>query len=272
MAAPAQTAKRAARDAEQSGPVEGLARFGFVGRGLVYVVVGLIALRVAWGGGGRADKDGALAAVKHEPFGEGLLVVLATSFVGYACWRLLEGVAGHRDKDEGWKRAAHRVASLGRGSLYVVLALNTVRLLTRGEEGDKTKPLTARVMELPGGRTVVGLVAVAVVGGGLVMAYRGLTEKFMKRLDSARVRGAVRAVASVVGRVGLVGRGLVVALLGGFLLEAAITFDPDKAKGVDATLKSVADAPLGQVLLSAAAVGLICFGLWSFLQSAYRKV
>jgi hypothetical protein len=272
MAASTHTAKRAAREAEESRPVKGLARLGFAGRGIVYVVVGLLALRVAWGGGARADRDGALATIKGEPLGGGLLVLLALSFAGYACWRLLEGVAGHRDEDDRRKRFAERVGSLGRGALYVFLFGNTVLLLTSGEQRDKTKPLTARAMEVPGGRVVVGLVGAAIVGGGLRMAYRGVTEKALDRLDLRAASHALRRAAAAVALVGLVGRGVVVCLLGGFLLQAAVTFDPHKAKGVDATLKTVADAPLGPLLLTAAAVGLLAFGAWSFLEARYRKV
>ncbi|HUR15371.1 MAG TPA: DUF1206 domain-containing protein [Mycobacteriales bacterium] len=271
MATATQTAKSTAREARSSEPVTWLARFGFAGRGVVYLVLGALALQLAVGHSARADKTGALGAIKDKPLGGVLLVVLAISFAGYAVWRLLDGLVGHRE-DDNPKRAAKRVASLARGVIYGFLAFSTARFVVSPAGGDKTEPLTARVMSMTGGRTVVGLVGAALVMGGLVIAYRGVTEKFMKRLDLASSGGGVRRAVQVIGVTGLAGRGLVVALVGGFLVQAAVTFDPDKAKGLDASLKALAGAPLGTALLACAAVGLLAFGAWSFVESRYRKV
>lgn len=266
-----QDAKRTAVEARDSEPVSWLARFGFAGRGLVYVVLGLLAVQVALGHSARADRNGALATIKDKPYGSVLLVVLAVSFAGYAVWRLLDGLVGHRE-DDGAKRVGKRLASFGRGVVYAFLAFSTARFVVSPAGRDKTKPLTARVMDMTGGRTLVGLVGAALVVGGLAMAYRGLREKFMKRLALASAGHGTRTAVKVIGVVGLVGRGLVLALIGGFLVQAAVTFDPDKAKGLDASLKSLADAPFGPVLLACAAIGLVAFGLWSFVEARYRRV
>ncbi|HUR51852.1 MAG TPA: DUF1206 domain-containing protein [Mycobacteriales bacterium] len=272
MSSQTQTAKRAAQEAEDSKPVEGLARFGLSGRGVIYVVVGLIALQVALGHGGRADRNGALAAVKAKPFGEVLLVVLAVAFVGYAAWRLLEAAVGHRDEDGG-KRTLKRAGSLGRAVLYGSFAFTTIRFLATSSQGrDKTRPLTARVMEVTGGRVLVGLVGAALIGGGLYMCFRALTGKHLKRLALGSTSKPVRRFAATVGMVGLVSRGLLVGLVGAFLVQAAVTFDPKKAKGFDAALKSLADEPLGSVLIGVLALGLMCFGVWSFVEARYRRV
>jgi hypothetical protein len=273
VAAPARTAKRAAREAEDSKPVEGMARFGLCGRGLVYLVVGLIALQLALGHHGRADKNGALAAIRDKPLGSVLLVVLAVAFTGYAGWRLLQGAIGHRDEDEGAKRAAKRAASVGRGLLYASFAYTTVRFLATSQESrDKTEPLTARVMSWTGGQTLVFCVGVAIVGTGGYMVFRGVTQKFLERLD---LRGAPRAAelaAAGVGLVGMAARGALVVLVGAFLVRAAVRYEPDKAKGLDAALKSLADEPLGGLLIGVIGAGLVCFGLWSFLEARYRRV
>ncbi|MCW2600532.1 MAG: hypothetical protein JWM02_2361 [Frankiales bacterium] len=272
MSAHADQAKSAARQAEDSKPVEGLARLGFAARGLVYVVIGLLALRIAFAGQGKADRQGALATIKDQPLGGVLLVVLAVGFAGYAAWRLLQAAVGHQDVAEGRKRIFNRIASLGRGILYAAFAVTTLRFLTSGSSDDKTKPLTARAMALPGGQLLVGLVGAAVVGGGLYMVYRAVTKKFLDDLDLGAASPAVRTAAKRIGVAGLVGRGLVFCLLGAFLVEAAATFDPNKAKGLDAALKTLAQEPFGQVLLTVAAVGLLAFGAWSFIEVRYRKV
>jgi hypothetical protein len=266
-----QDVTRTAREVRDSEPVSWLARFGFAGRGLVYVVLGVLAVEVALGHSARADKNAAHATIKDKPFGSVLLVVLAISFAGYAVWRLLDGVVGHREED-GAKRLGKRVASFARGVVYAGLAFSTAHFVVSPAGRDKTKPLTARVLDMTGGRTVIGLLGAGLVVGGLYMAYRGVREKFLKRLALGTAGPALRAAVKAVGVVGLAGRGLVLALIGGFLVQAAVTFDPDKAKGLDASLKSLADAPFGPVLLACAAVGLVAFGLWSWVEARYRRV
>ena len=271
MTATKEDAKQTAREAEDSKPVEWLARLGLFGRGVLYTVVAVLAVQVALGYGGRADRNGALQAIKHKPLGTTLLLVLAVGFAGYALWRLLQAAVGHRD-EEGRKRWGKRFVSLTRGVVYTVLTYSTVRFVLTDQAKDQTKPFTARVMDMPGGQLLVGAVGVGLVVGGLVLAYRGVKEKCLERVDLAGAPGVVRAVAGPVGIVGHVARGVVFALLGGFLVQAAVTFDPNKAKGVDAALKTLAHEPYGQVLLVLVGVGLLAFGLWSFLESRYRRI
>ena len=265
-------AKQAAQRAESSEPVEWLARLGLLSRGVVWLTVGFLAAQVALGNQKRADKNGALAAIKDKPFGELLLVVLVIGFVGYAAWRLLEGAVGHRTEDDDRKRWVKRLASLFRGGIYLFLAGSTAKFLVSGGGNDKTKPLTARVMSHTGGRTLVLAIGAGLVVGGLVMAFRGLRQKFEDLVDQSRMPDGLPAVTRVVGTVGLVSRGLLFALVGWFLLDAAARFDPAQAKGLDASLKTLAHQPYGRVALFAGAVGLLAFALWSWIEAAYRKL
>ncbi len=263
--------KKAARQAENSDVVSGLARFGLASRGLVWLVVGGLALQVALGGHAQADKNGALAAIKDKPFGSLLLVGLVVGFLGYAAWRLLEGAVGHREEDDP-KRLLKRLASLARGLVYLGLAGSTAKFLLSGGGQDKTEPLTARVMAATGGQTLVFLVGAGFVVGGLVMAARAFTQEFEDRLKTGDMPGWLRTATRGIGTVGLASRGLVFSLIGAFLVRAAVTFDPNKAKGLDASLKALAGQPFGPVLLSVMAFGLLAFALWSFLEARYRDI
>lgn len=262
--------KTKARKAEDSDEVDALARFGLVCRGVVWSVVGALVLDVAVGGASRADKNGALRLIKDQPLGEVLLALLGVGFIGYAGWRLLQGVVGHRDADEDWKRWGKRGASLFRGGIYAALAWSTIHFLFVSDKPDRTKEWTSRVMELPGGRTVVGLVGAGLVVGGLVMTVRGLKQDFEEKLKPVpkELRKPVRAV----GTVGLVSRGLVFAAVGGFVLAAALTYDPDQARGLNDAVRTIAGWPLGNLLIGLGAVGLLCFGLWSFAEARWRKI
>lgn len=263
---------RLARKAEDSTVVDWLARLGMVSRGIVWLVIGLLALQVALGGHRQADKNGALRTIAEKPFGEVLLVVLVIGFFGYAAWRLLEGTVGHLDEPAGRKRWTKRGGSLFRGVIYVVLALSTVKFLVGGGGNDKTQSLTARVLGASGGQLLVLVIGLAVLAGGAAMVIRAFRQKFEDKLKVSQMSARLRSVTKVVGTAGLASRGFVFLLIGGFLVDAAVRFDPKKAKGLDASLKTLAQQPFGRVLLFAAAVGLLAFALWSFLEARYRKL
>lgn len=263
--------KRAATKADTSAPVAWLARLGLAARGIVWLTVGLLAAQVALGSNKQADKNGALQTIADKPFGKLLLVVLVVGFLGYASWRLLEAAVGHTDED-GRERWTKRGASLLRGLVYLGLALSTAKFLVGGGGKDNTQPLTARVMKATGGRELVFVVGVGVVAGGLAMVVRAFRQKFEDNLDMARMSSWLRSATTILGTAGVAARGLVFALIGGFLVDAAVRFQPDKAKGLDASLKTVGHQPFGRVLLFAAALGLLAFSLWSFIEARYRKI
>lgn len=263
--------KQAARQAKNSDAVEVLARLGLASRGVVWLVVGLLAVQVALGSPAKADKNGALQAIADKPFGHLLLVVLVVGFLGYAAWRLLEGAVGHT-QEEGRKRWTKRGASLFRGAVYLGLAISTLQFLLSGGGKDKTQPMTARVMKATGGRELVFAVGAGVLVGGLAMMVRAFKQKFEESLDVGRMPAKLRSATTVLGTGGLASRGFVFGLIGWFLVDAAIRFNPDKAKGLDATLRTLAHQPFGRVLLLVAAIGLLAFALWSFIEARYRRI
>jgi hypothetical protein len=252
----------AARSAERSEAADVGARSGLVARGLLWLIVGILAANVALGGHEEADKHGALETLKQQPFGKVLLVAVALAFAAHASFRVLEGAVG---RDSWWKRAWQ----LARAGVYLFLAGSTVKLLVSGSgKEDAAKP-TARVMGWPAGRWIVGAVGAGIVIAGLAMAVRGIRQEFTDKLDMPR--GRMRDVVEKAGLAGLVGRGLVYALVGGFLVEAAVRFDPRQAKGLDASLKTLAAQPFGELLLWVAVAALLSFSLWSFLEARYRR-
>jgi phosphatidylglycerophosphate synthase len=262
----------AAQQVHDSTTMEVLARAGLAARGLVWLVVGLLTASVAFGGGDeQTDQNGALRAVAGQPFGEVLLVVVAVAFLSYGAFRLLAAAVGHRD-EQGASRWGRRAISLFTGIAYVFLAVTTATFVLRGGGEDQTTSRTAELMSRTGGRTAVGLIGVALVVIGLVFIVRGIMKRHAKHLEQHRMPPRVRRPAVVVGIVGLVGRGAVFVLLGLFVVRAAVEFDPQEAKGLDAALQSLAAQPYGPVLLVAAAVGLLGYAVWSFVEAAYREI
>lgn len=256
------TLRSATRKARRSDATRWGARAGLLARGLLWLVIGLLAARVALGGHDRADKKGALQALKDQPLGEVLLVVLALAFAAHAVFRLLEAAT----VDGRW----HKAWQVLRAVVYGFLAASTARfLVSSGSSDDASKP-TARAMGWPLGRELVGAVGLGIVVAGIVMAVRGFRQDFSD--DLVLPRGTAGTVLERVGTAGLAGRGLVYALVGFFVVQAAVTFDPKDAKGLDASLKTLARQPFGAVLLWFAVLCLLSFAAFSFVEARYRRV
>lgn len=258
----AHSARKAARRAHRSDAADWGARAGLVARGLLWLLVGLLAGNVALGGRDQADKNGALETLKDQPFGTLLLVVVALAFAAHAGFRLLNGAVG---RDQWWRQLWQYCTS----AVYLFLAGSTVKLLVSGSGKENAAKPTATVMSWPGGRWLVGAVGIGIVAAGLVMAARGIRQDFTESLDLPT--GRMRGVVEKVGLAGLAGRGLVYALIGSFLIEAAASFDPQQAKGLDASLKTLARQPYGSVMLWLAVAALLAFAAWSFVEARYRE-
>ena len=268
MSTPVDAAERAARSARDSRPVEVLARVGIAARGLVWLVLGLLALSLVRGGDAQADQTGALKELVERPLGRPLLVVLAAGFAGYAAWLALEAALGSRRADD----ALHRAKSGLKGLVYAALCVSTLQFLGRGDGGESTTSRTADVMSRTGGRSAVGLVGLVLLGVGGYLVVKGLRRKHAECLEDYRVPRALRRPAVLVGAVGYVGRGFTLGLVGAFLVRAALLFDPQQAKGLDAALQAVAEQPYGRVLLALTVVGVLAYALWSFFEAAFREL
>lgn len=265
-------AKSAARDLEDSDAVHALARLGLGARSVVWLVIGLLLLSVALGGSEQTDQGGAMRAVAEQPFGTALLVVLAVGFFGHGLWRLLTAAVGHRHESDPKKKWGQRALSLVKGLVYVSLGVATVRFLLDGSSTDQTQSRTAELLAAPFGRTLVGVLGLVVVGVGVAMAVKGIKHDHAKDLETHRMPAGLRGPAVTIGVVGLIGRGAVFALIGVFLVRAAVLVDPAEAKGLDAVLKTVAAQSYGKVLLALAVVGVLAYAAWSSVETLYKRL
>lgn len=255
--------------------VEGLARAGLVARGVLYVMIGALALQVAFGRKDQeADKQGALTTLARQPLGKILLVVVAVGFAGYALWRFLDAILDTDGEGTDLSGMAKRAADFARGLLYTSFFVAAVRLITgtSGDDQNNEADLTAKVMAAPLGRVAVALVGLAIVGGGVYTGYRAVSKKYRKKLQLGDMSPTIRKAVTAVASAGLAARMVVFVLIGTFLLRAAIRYDPNQAVGVDGALKRLADRPHGPWLLALVAVGLFTYGLYSFVEARYRRV
>ena len=252
-----------------------LGRAGFLARGIMYIVIGWIALLVAFRQTDQqADKTGALHELSSTPFGEVALWVLVIGFLGMAVWRLSEAVFGA--SGAGPPKATTRLASLAKAVLYAVVAWGVLEYAigvgSPPSSDQQSVDLTATVMRHPGGRITVILTGLAFVGGGIYVGCQAWRARFRDDLLLGEMGTRTKRIVEWLGRVGGVARGIVFMTAGVFLVVAAAEAKPGQAKGIDSALRTLAHTPGGPWLLVLVAIGLVMFGLFSCGEVRWRRV
>ena len=258
-------ATAAARDAGNSPVVEWGARLGYAVLGLIHLLIAWIALKVAWGIGGgskKADTSGALQTLTQSGTGVLLLWICVVGFVLLAVWQLFEAALGHGETSDRLKAAA-------KGVTYLFFAWTTFKVGQGASSSaeKQTEDFTAGLMGSPGGRLLVGVVGLVVLGIAGYHVYKGWTKKFLEDLREHPGDWAVTA-----GRVGYIAKGVALLIVGFFFLVAAWQANPDKAQGLDGALKTVKDQPFGPFLLTLVAAGIAAYAVYSFARSRYARV
>jgi hypothetical protein len=276
---------KAARAARQVGAVvrprpawvERAGRAGYLARGVVYAIVGGLAVQVALGQGGRTtDTEGALSTVAHQPFGLVLLSLLAVGLLGFAAWKLIQA---WKDPDgrakPGKSRAVARTGYAVSALLHFGLASAALRMVLGGHgsrSGNaRAQAWTARLMEEPGGRLWVAVVGLTIAGYGVYQLYRAAKRKFEQKLELGRLRPETRTWVCRVSALGISARGVVFLVIGGFLVQAAARESPGRARGLDGALAALARQPHGDVLLGLVAVGLLAYAVYQFTEARFRR-
>jgi hypothetical protein len=255
--------------------ISALARVGLVAKGVSYGIVGLLALALALGQGGKAtSRSGALATLARTGYGKVLLVLLACGFAAYALWRLAEAIFDSDDEGDDAGALAKRAGAFARGAIYVGLVYTALKLLagsgSHGSQNAKTHHATAQVLSWPAGRWIVALAGFGVAAAGLFNGYRAVTRSFAEHWTGASA--AAKRWGTRVGVVGLAARMVVFVLIGIFLVKAALDYNPKDAVGLDGALQRLASHSYGHVLLAIVAIGLVAYGAFCFVDARYRKV
>jgi hypothetical protein len=274
---PVGEAQQAAGEAAQHPWVKNLARVGLAAIGIVYILVGGLALRLAIGPGGNGengpDQQTALQQIQTAPMGRMMLALIALGLFGYLIWRLTEAFAdmeGEGNEPGGLaKRAGHVINGLVYGGIGLQAALLA---MGRGSSGDGQEEWTARLMALPLGRWLVGFAGLFVIGYGLYQLYEAWTEEYRERLIYGRMSASERRWIDPLSKAGLVAHGIVLGLIGGFLIQAAYRLNPEEAQGLSGALGEISRQPLGQVLLGLVAAGLVAYGVYKLAQARYHRV
>jgi Domain of Unknown Function (DUF1206) len=254
--------------------LEWLARAGLLARGVVYGIIGILALKLAVGSGGKATTQrGALMTLAHEPFGKVLLIATAVGLAGYALWRLVRAGIGHgtEQTDSGFKR----VAGVASGVAYAALAVTAVKILTGASSSggsNSPKKTTAGVLGWTGGTVIIGVVGAVLIGVALFQGYKGVSKRFLDDSKTREMSRAVKRGFTAIGVFGHLARMVVFGLIGYGLVTAAVDYAPRRALGLDGALSKLAHQPYGPLLLGVVAAGLIGFALYSIADARYAKV
>jgi fumarate reductase subunit D len=252
---------------------EWLARAGFVARGLIYGIIGILALKLALGAGGATtNQQGAMKTIAQQPFGKVLLIVVAVGLGGYALWRLFHALLGHGP--ESSDSALDRVAAFGSAVIYAGLCATAVGILVHsgGSGSGNTDKTTAGVFGWPAGTWLVGIAGAVLIGVSFYQGYRGVSKDFLEDSKTEQMSGAVRNWIEWIGTFGHLARMVVFALVGVFLIKSAIDFNPEKAVGLDGALAKLVHQSYGPFLLGIVAAGLIAFGVYSVSDARYRRI
>jgi hypothetical protein len=255
------------------------ARIGFAAKAVVYAVVGWLAIQSAFSAGRTTGSAGVLARLTREPHGEVLVLLMTIGLAAYAFWRFVECFADPDRKGTAPAQLAVRGGYLTSGIIHAALVVWAFRLLSgdlswvhaaRAPE-DGARELTARLLSTRHGIWLVALAGVAFVGAGVREFFQGYGEDFRKRLNLAGATERRKEWIRRAGKLGLIARGIVLGIMGAFLVFAAYQADPKEARGLGDTLRSLEEAPYGPFVLAAVGIGLLFFSLFNVALARYRK-
>lgn len=267
---------KAAR-AEVAPWIRGLARAGFVAKGIQYATIGLLAAMSAIGdrAGRTTGSKGALAEIHAQPFGKVLLAIMAIGLAGYAVWRFVEAVLDPEHRNRGASGALKRVGKFGNALLHGALVVYAVGVVTGkalADSEDGTKSWTGRILTWELGPWLVGAAGIGVIVFAAVQMKKAWSCKLDEHLDLGRLGHGARRVIVQLSRFGLGARAFVFALVGAFLVSAAFRSDPNRAKGLGDALATVRGWSFGGAILGVVAVGLIAYGVYELVEARYRRI
>jgi len=253
--------------------VDPMARLGYITIGVVYALIGVLAVMTAVGAGGSVESSqGAIQTIAAQPFGRILVGLTALGLIGYVIWRFVEAIVDPQGKGTDTKGVIARLGYAVSGLIYAAWAFFAGRLAlsTGGGGGEGSKQAwTATLLAQPFGPWLVGGIGVMVIGVGLYHFYMAYKAKFMQEYDTRMMSATEQRWARRIGRFGLAARGVTFSIIGGFLVSAAVQTDPNQAKGLDGALLTLAQQPYGPWLLGIVALGLVAYGVFCFSRARY---
>ena len=264
-----------AQQAGDSASLEMIARVGLIAYGVVHLLIGWLALQIAWGASASksADVSGALRTLAEEPFGKILLGMVAVGLVALALWQASNAIWGYRNR-EGADRLRKQVTSGAKAVFYAALGVSaaSVALGLGSWDSQQQQQTTSGVLAWPAGQVIVVVTGLIIIGVGVAGVVKGVKKSFSEEIDTSSMSPVARKGVARLGQVGYIAKGVALGVVGGLLSYAALTFERQKAPGLDGALHAILAQPFGRFLLTAVALGFAAFGLFAVLESRYRRM
>ncbi len=267
-----------ARRAQQivlSDKKEGLEAFfsiGFAAKGLVYVLLGALAVMAAVGSGGQvAGTQDVLQTIAQQPFGAFLLGATAVGLAGYAVYRLTAAVTGKPFRGDDHE-AAQRVGAAASGIVHIGLTIAAVQILVGGQAGGGGETWIAKALGVTGGNLIIGAIGIGTIIAGAQQAYKAYSLDFTKRLRTSQLSAKAREWLVRLGRFGLAARAVVFPMIGLGLVKVAMTNNPSQYQALGTSLAELSAQSYGNVLLGVVALGLAAYGVYMFACAKYRRL
>lgn len=266
-----QTAARAVRPW-----ISNVGKAGYMAKGVVYFVIGILALRAAMGiSSTTVNQQDALVAIARQPYGQVLLAIVMIGLLAYVVWRVVEAIFDPLNVGQKLKGIAERIGYLVSAAGYLLLTFAAYRMLKSGmaasTQGGQTQSMTASLMAKPAGQILVGLIGVIMIVVGLVQLRQAFTSKFKERYHMSRMSASTKSLTINTGRLGMAARSIVYFIIGYFFIQAAYTYNPSKASGLGGAFTALMQQPYGPYLLGAVALGLMLYGVYAFLLGRYGR-
>ncbi len=254
-----------------------MARFGYAAKGVVYVVMGVLAVlaAVTAGGGSTTDQNGAFQTIEEAPYGQVLLGVVAIGLMGYVLWRSIQAVADPDGEGLDLKGVAKRIGYAGSALIHAFFAFTAANLAAGagGDWGSSAEEWTGWFLSLPLGWLLVAAIGAGIVGVGLYQIYEAYHAEFEKYLKLGALGDGEHGWIEHGGRFGVAARGVVFVVAGVFLVLAALQSDEQEVRGLGGALAALLEQPFfGNLLLGVVAVGLVAYGLLMFAIARYRRI
>jgi len=261
---------RKGRRTDSSDLMDHAVRFGLITYGVVHLLIAWLSIQLALGDRqGSVSGKGALEELVSHPFGLTMVWLVAVGMGLLVLWRLFDMVGGHWDKDGADLWRARAVDAL-KACIYGALGFAAVKVASGGGSGGQSEEtISAKLMDHSWGVWLVGIIGLAVIGYGISLIWRGLTEGYREHLEAEGKSGDLGKAYLMLGKVGYIAKGIAIGIVGGLFVWAALTHDPDKSGGLDDALRAVLDQPFGPLLLGAIAIGIACYGLFCFARARH---
>jgi len=259
----------------QQNGITRIAQAGLIAKGIVYVLLGILAFMAAFELGGQseqgADRSGVFSTLKDLPAGTLLLALVAAGLFCYSIWR---GIQVFRPAHSGGThKAGKRLRYLSSGLTYLLVAITAVRLLVYNskDSGSGNQEMAATLLSRSHGQWLLGTAALIMAGVGVYQLHYGLSEKYRKHVQGLSLSDPVSSMLLRAGKAGYVSRGVVWLIVAWLLLKAALHANSAEAGDTSKAFQFIEHSTAGSLLLGVLGLGLAAYGVFNFIRARYER-